>query len=97
MLYILKHYMRQTSAHLQNFFKHRIPTLGCFQMDIQHQGKQAHVTIYTTAYGISPLGLDAIQKLRFLINDATLMCYPATRISLQLPCGSLRHVKDCVH
>ncbi|KAH7969673.1 hypothetical protein HPB52_021017 [Rhipicephalus sanguineus] len=86
-LFASKHRLLQTSVHMQNFSKQRIPILGCFHTDLQHRVKQAHVTFYVTTYGTSLLGRDAIQKLRLLIDGATLTCRRASPVSSQLPAG----------
>ncbi|KAH7968218.1 hypothetical protein HPB52_007031 [Rhipicephalus sanguineus] len=86
-LFASKHHLLQMSVHMQNFSKQRIPILGCFHTDLQHRGKQAHVTFYVTTYGTSLLGRDAIQKLGLLIDGATLTCRRASPVSSQLPAG----------
>ncbi|KAH7983059.1 hypothetical protein HPB52_008899 [Rhipicephalus sanguineus] len=63
MLFASKHRLLQMSIQLQDFSKHRIPVLGYFRTDLEHQGKRVSVTFYVTAHGTSLLGLDAIQQL----------------------------------
>ncbi|KAH7961040.1 hypothetical protein HPB52_001225 [Rhipicephalus sanguineus] len=87
MLFASKHRLLRASVHLNNFSKHRIPVLGDFRTDLQHQGKRVFVTFYMTAHGTSLLGLDAIQQLGLLIDGATLTCRLATPVSSQLPVG----------
>ncbi|KAH7975523.1 hypothetical protein HPB52_002619 [Rhipicephalus sanguineus] len=85
MLFASKHRLLQMSIQLQHFSKHRIPVLGYFRTDLQHQGKRVFVTFYVTAHDTSLLGLDAIQQLGLLIDGATLTCRLATPVYSQLP------------
>ncbi|KAL1478073.1 hypothetical protein MTO96_035245 [Rhipicephalus appendiculatus] len=71
MLFASKHRLLQASIYLQNFSKHRIPVLGYFRTHLQHHRKRAYVIFYVTAHGTSLLGLDTIQQLGLLIDDAT--------------------------
>ncbi|KAH7967947.1 hypothetical protein HPB52_004258 [Rhipicephalus sanguineus] len=98
----------QTSTQLQNFSRHRIPVLGCFHTHVQHHEKQAHDTLYVTAYGTPLLALKAIQQFALQIDSAFLTCRLATPLSSLLPAGvppwfehlaggALGRVKDYVH